>query len=191
MAQSFLQGLMVNSFMNVIVNDVGSQANTDISFWYPAYTQQGYYYVGMYATDSYTAPPAGGMYVYQAVNDDPDNPCFAAPTGFSQMWECTGNGSPSFLGIYNPIAPNGYIAIGTVAVSDFRNPPTVAQFPNLMCVRQDLATQITVNIQSNLIWADHGDGTNDSVTVYQLPNSLACYAVQNYPNSSPAFDIVL
>lgn len=192
MANSFLTSTPVSTFLNVALNDVGSGAKDNISFWIPAIPKDSlYYYLGYYATSNYNAPPAGSLMLYKANNDDPKNPCLVRPVDFAMVWECTGNGKPSYLGIYSPVAPKGYLAIGSIAVPDFRNPPHVDQYPNLMCVRADLATSITVNTTNNLVWADHGSGAKGDVTVYQLPNSLSCYAVSGYPSSSQAWDIVL
>jgi len=73
---------------------------------------------------------------------------------------------------------------------DFNSPPQVAQYPGLMCVRQDLVTPVTLNTTSNFIWADHNSKATGDVSVFQLPNSGLCYAVSGYPTSINAYDIV-
>ena len=119
----------------------------------------------------------------------------AAPTGFSQVWTCSGGGEASNLGFYSPIAPNGYITVGSIAVLDFNNPPDVAQYPSLRCVRQDLCQKVTLT-QSDQVWNDIGSGASENVIVWKLPYSGAIYAVhyssnQGYPNTDTAYDIVL
>lgn len=200
--QSYLTAKSVSTFLNVIIDDRESHATADISFWIPSIHQQlpgskttpitsPFYYMGYYATNNYTTPPAGFCNIYQGNDGSESNPCFKAPTGFAEIWTCSGNGAPSYLGIYNPIAPDGYIAIGTVAVMDFKWPPTVDQYPGLMCVREDLVTQVTLNTTNNYVWADHNSKATQDVTVFQLPNSQLCYAVSGYPSSVTAWDIVL
>ena len=187
----FLTSTPISTFFNVALNDVQSGAKDDISFWIPVIPKDSpYYYFGYYATNSYNAQPEGSLLLYRAHDEDPLEPCFKPPTDFAMVWECTGNGKSCYLGIYTPVAPKGYVAIGSVAVPDFRNPPRVDQFPNLMCVKSELATQISVNTTDNFIWDDHGSGTKYSATVFQLPNSLCCYAVTGYPSAAQVYDIV-
>ncbi|WP_276482685.1 Vps62-related protein [Paraflavitalea pollutisoli] len=197
--QQFLSPTPVSSFLNVVINDMESYATEKVSFWIPAIqnvvptaTLSSYAYTGYYATDSYQNPPSGSMNIYQANNwNQPGTlPCFAAPLEFVPVWTCSGNGSPSYLGIYAPTPPQGYVAIGSVAVMDFKAPPTVDQFPGFMCVRSDLATQVTLTTTSNYIWADHNSKATGDVTVFQLPNSGVCYAVSGYPTTVTAWDIV-
>jgi hypothetical protein len=195
--QSFVSPLSTSTFLNVSINSMDSYATEKCSWWIPAIHQvipktkpanmiSPYYYLGYYATNNFSNPPAGSCNIYMANDVEKSSPCFAPPVGFSEIWKCTGNSAPSYLGIYNPIAPTGYIAIGTVAVMDFNSPPQLAQYPGLMCVRQDLVTQITT---SNIIWADHNSKATGDVSVFQLPNSGLCYAVVGYPTSITAYDI--
>ncbi|AXY73673.1 DUF946 domain-containing protein [Paraflavitalea soli] len=195
-AQSYLTAHSISTYLNVSINSMESYATEKASWWIPAIQQilptattSSYAYLGYYATNNFTNPPAGSCNIYMANNDDPTNPCFAPPTGFAEIWKCSGNGAPSYLGIYNPIAPQGYIAIGTVAVMDFNSPPQVAQYPGLMCVRQDLVQQVSLNTTSNFIWADHNSKAAQDVSVFQLPNSQICYAVSGYPTSIVTYDI--
>lgn len=190
MGNSFLTPQSNSTFINQIT-DQGSGAYTDIAFW-QVQPNNGFYYLGLYAVNNYNNPPQGFQMTYQANNLDNKGACLVAPTGFSTVWVCGGNGGNCWLGIYAPIAPPGYIALGCVASSNFyTSPPQLSDFPGLMCVRQDLCTQVVLTVDQNLIYADHGDGCYDDVTVFMLPNSQTPYAVSGYPNSVVAYDVAI
>lgn len=190
MNNSALNPLVTSSFINQ-VTDMRSDAKKDVSFWTPV-NQVGYYYTGLYATPNYYAPPAGFQLCYAPNGGDDNGPYLAPPVGFEQVWACEGNGTNCWLGIYAPVAPPGYVALGCVASPNFYlDPPQVAQFPALMCVREDLCTQITLTAENNLIYTDQGSGCPGDVSVFLLPNSRTAYAVSGYPDSVVAYDIIV
>lgn len=191
MPQSFLQAQAVNQFTNQ-VTDKGSRANGDVSFWQPDYNDPGYYYFGCYAINNYNTSISGPQFVFMAVNDDAQHPCMKAPLGFQQQWTCIGNDQPSNLGIYTLLAPPGYIALGSIAVADFNNPPTLADYPNLMCVRQDFCQKVTLTSPPDLVWTDQGSGAPLDVSVWMLPNSSNCIATvadKSYPSQVKVYDL--
>lgn len=183
-----------------VINDRGSGAKMDMSLWTPNLSKlnppghggQNWSYLGLFPTNNYNDPPSppGPLFLVRSlVIDGPGGkPPLMAPTAFAEMWECRHNNRPSNLGIYSPVAPFGYIAIGSIAVMDFNNPPKVSEYPNLMCVRQDLCVKVTLT-QNNLIWNDHGSGAPQDVSVFMLPNSNTCIAVAGYPTTYDTYDI--
>ncbi|MBP2845903.1 Vps62-related protein [Dickeya oryzae] len=188
MSDSFLQFQSTNTFvLNNIINDVGSGADQDLSLWCPV-VPSGWSYLGLYPTNNYNNPPnpSGPQWLIQGS----DTTCLSAPTGFSTIWTCSHNDRPSNLGIYAPLAPNGYIAIGSIAVMDFNSPPTVGAWPNLMCVRQDLCQQVTLSL-TNRIWCDQGSRAPLDVSVWLLPNALTCVATvgNGYPDEVSVWDV--
>lgn len=196
-------GISIPTFLttpsSVLINDQGSRSKTDMSLWTPdpaalVVNSVQYYYLGLFGTNNYDCPPTPrGPFFCYALNDDNGNPILEAPTGFTTVWESKGNKQPSNLGIYNPIAPPGYVSIGSIAVMDFNNPPVIGSYPLLMCVRQDMHVNVTLT-ESDLIWTDQGSGTPENVSVWMLPNSGAAFAYRSsrnapYPTSIDAIDI--
>ena len=137
----------------------------------------GWFYLGMYATPNYNNPPSpsGPIWVVQSseTSDTDEDPPLAPPSLLVQTWTCVDGDQSSNLGIYSLVAPPGYIALGSIAVPDFKSPPDPDDYPELMCVRQDLCTQVTVE-SGNVVWTDKGSKAPLDVTVWLLrgPNML-------------------
>ncbi|KAB7769869.1 MULTISPECIES: Vps62-related protein [Xanthomonas] len=198
---SFLCQGVCNSFdLNKQITDQGSRSGREISFWHPLVSGIGhgedYFYIGLYATNNYANPPSpsGPVVVLQEYDSD-KNLCLSAPLGFTTVWECEGNDSPCNLGIYNLQAPAGYIALGSIAVADFNTPPSLADYPSLMCVRDEFCQVVTLG-KENLIWDNAESGADRNVLVWQLPYSGACFArgyqrSQGYPTDIQTFDLML
>ena len=130
----------------------------------------------MYATPNYNNPPSpsGPIWVVQSSEtSDTDEDPLAPPSLLVQTWTCVDGDQSSNLGIYSLVAPPGYIALGSIAVPDFKSPPDPDDYPELMCVRQDLCTQVTVE-SGNVVWTDKGSKAPLDVTVWLLPGAQTC-----------------
>jgi hypothetical protein len=196
MADSFLKFMSCQQFDEVDqVTDKGSKATLGVSFWTPL-PPDGWFYLGMYATPNYNNPPSpsGPIWVVQSseTSDTDEDPPLAPPSLLVQTWTCVDGDQSSNLGIYSLVAPPGYIALGSIAVPDFKSPPDPDDYPELMCVRQDLCTQVTVE-SGNVVWTDKGSKAPLDVTVWLLPGAQTCYAVANqsggYPESYQVWDL--
>lgn len=173
-----------------LINDQQSGATADVSFWVPTgITTPSTYYLGLMATPNYTVPPnpISTYYVYSPSGTNALPP-LVAPSSFHTVWTCSGNDKPSNLGIYNPVAPSGYVAIGSVAVMNFNHQPSPLDFFGLMCVRSDLTVQVTLGA-NDLIWTDRGSGASGDVSVWRLPYSGVCFAAAGYPTTITATDV--
>lgn len=192
----------INQFdLSNIINDRGSGAWDRGSFWAPDTTALGtgpdqYYYSGMFGTSNYECPPnpSGPLFAFQMYDDNGET-ALASPAGFSTVWTCSGNGQPSNLGFFNPIAPDGHITVGSIATMQFKNVPQIADYPNLMCVRQDLCEIVTLT-QTDQVWTDRDSDAPQNVIIWKLPVSGAMYAIgytrdEGYPSTAIAYDIVL
>lgn len=177
----------ISTFLPAPVTDRGSGANDDVSFWTPE-SIPGFCWLGMFAVPNYNPVASGTTFLAQNYSSVGSRPFLAAPLGFNQVWTCSGNDQPSNLGIYSLQAPPGYIGLGTIAVLDFNSPPILANYPNLMCVRQDLCKQVSVN---NVIWDDQGSGAPLDVTVVMLPTAQIAYSftANGYPGSTTTWDL--
>jgi hypothetical protein len=190
-SSSFLHGGANSQFTNQ-VSDGNSGASMDISCWTPDYNNtvspipDDYFFLGNYAVPGGDNPPAGYQMLYKAVNDDPNNPCFAPPASFGYIW----SKSHCELQIYSIIAPFGYCSVGCIVTGD-NNSPTANNVPfldKLMCVRQDLCNQVSLNV-NNVVWNDQGSGANANASVYLLPTSRTAWAVSNYNATQQTADI--
>lgn len=196
MADSFLKFMSCQQFNDGNqVTDKGSKATLGASFWVPS-PQAGWFYLGMYATPNYNNPPSpsGPIWVVQSsgTSGTDTNPPLARPDAFVQTWTCVDGDQSSNLGIYSLQAPPGYVGLGSIAVPDFNSPPELKDYPGLMCVRQDLCKQVTVE-SGNVVWTDKGSKAPLDVTVWLLPGAQTCYAVANqsggYPESYQVWDL--
>lgn len=178
----------VSNFNSPPVTDVGSGAHDSISFWMPKNISGDWSMLGMTATPNYNNPPATTQNLYKS------SPAggLARPAGLVEVWTCVGHDQSSNLGIYMPSAPDGYIALGCVAVMDFKQPPILSSFPALMCVRQDLCEQVTLSSDTDLIWTDQDSRAPVDVCVWMLPTAQTCVATargNGYPSSVVVWDI--
>lgn len=179
-----LETFPTNQFLGPI-QDGNSGATMDLSCWTPNYANgipAGYYFLGSYASQGDETP--GNQILYKAINDDPKQPYFAAPTGFNCVWSKSHCG----LQVYSMYAPDGYVAVGCIVTGD-NNPPStynVPYFNNLMCIRTDLCAQITAE---NLVWNDHGSGAELSASVFLLPVSQTAVAFYDYPDAPQTMDV--
>ncbi|WP_299009385.1 Vps62-related protein [uncultured Caulobacter sp.] len=175
-----------STFLLNPVTDKGSRAKDDVSFWTPQ-PIQGFSWLGMFAVPNYNPAPSGATFLEKSAGAY-SRPLLAPPVGFNQVWTCVGDGQPSNLGIYSLQAPPGYIGLGTIAVPDFNSPPMLGNYPNLMCVRQDLCKQVSV---STVVWNDQGSGAPLDVTVFMLPTAqiAAAFVANGYPGSATVWDL--
>jgi hypothetical protein len=188
MPDIYLERRVVSRFQAPPVTDNGSRADSDISFWVPDGIPNGWSMLGMTATPNYNNPPSLTQNIYQSSRPEG----LARPVGFAQVWTCVGHDQSSNLGIYMPIAPDGYIALGCVAVPNFNQPPNFPSFPALMCVQQDLCEQVTLSSSTNLVWTDQGSRAPLDVCVWMLPNAQTCVATSRkdgYPGSVVVWDL--
>jgi len=177
----------VSTFSPTPVTDVGSGAEAAISFWCPVVPLD-WGMLGMTATPNYNAPPSVTQNVYRC--DQAGG--VSTPSAIVEVWTCTGNRQSSNLGIYMPVPPNGFLALGCIAVMDFNDPPGLTTFPALICVRQDLCEQVTLSSDTNLVWTDKKSHAPNNVSIWMLPTARTCVATvqsDGYPGSVIVWDI--
>lgn len=143
----------------LVWDDKGSGAAYDVSIYRPQQLPDNYYILGDYAQNNYDAA-TGSVVIACAVNDDPSDPVFSAPTGYQIRWSTEGTGTDMEGSIWLPIAPLGYVAMGWVAQSGLSEP----SLPQYMCVREDF-----VEVYSGpptFIWDDRGSGSRGMMALY-------------------------
>jgi hypothetical protein len=179
MSVPYLQFQVTTQF-DFCINDSGSRANNNVSFWLPD-VEEGYNICSLYATPNYNNPaqPSGPYWSCQAINDDPENPLLKPVVGLNEIWRSDGHHTPSNLIIYTLQAPPGYIGIGLYAWGDYNNPPTPNDYNYIKCVRQDQCNIVNSEMQ---IWNDQGSGASKDVSLWLLPSGNI-YAYPGYPGS--------
>ncbi|PSL29005.1 Vps62-related protein [Chitinophaga ginsengisoli] len=149
-----------------IWNDLGSDAEYDVSIYRLQSVPDGYFMIGDYAQNNYSAV-TGYSPIVSPVNDDPNDPILAAPTGYVFMWSTDGSDTDTTGSIWMPQAPVGYVAMGWVAqLGDSPiTPPNISEY---RCVRADFVE--LVQSAPTLIWDDHHSDAYKSIALYTPPN---------------------
>ena len=168
---------------NFVYNDTGSGSDGDVTIYRPAPTDVNYFIVGDYAQGNYGAP-AGSSIIVSAVNDDPDHPLLAVPSGYQQIWNDKGSGGDYDGSVWRPIAPDGYLVLGCVGNQGYDQPV----IPNYRCIRKDMVTDAAVGAW---IWSDKGSGADNDVSLYQNAGASGLFVAQgNYdPYTGPCFKL--
>ncbi|WP_025110931.1 Vps62-related protein [Pseudomonas sp. H1h] len=101
-----------------------------------------------------------------ASSDPAKGKALSRPDDFELIWKDTGTKSRKDGAIWRPIAPEGYVALGSVCSNDHEKPSLNA----VRCVRADLVIASNVN---ELIWNDRGSGAKQSVSVWSIAPPVA------------------
>lgn len=129
--------------------DKGSGAWKDCSIWRPR-LPRGWVCLGHTARRGYL-PPNFAL----AVEDDGGR-LLRSPVDFELVWKDSGSGDTG--GIWRPVAPQGYVAMGCCAWPGTDKPPLHI----LRCVRRDTVERSRVG---DLIWKVLGVGLNVTLAV--------------------------
>lgn len=185
---SFLSLLPINNYQAPLTSSgtIYDNNNNYLCCYFTPQPPDGYYYLGSYLSTSAcmvinygsNAMQPGSVFVVTPVNDDKNNPCLQPPAGFS-LTASYANGSSGFY-VYTPVAPNGYIAVGSLIVNAGLSqnvPPPVDAFPGLMCVRQDLVTPVTLSSPNYLgtINSNNMPVPTYNTNFFVLPNTMTGY----------------
>ncbi|XP_020672034.1 uncharacterized protein LOC110092030 [Dendrobium catenatum] len=112
---------------------------TICSIWRP-FCPNGYVSVGDVAHIGNHQPHVAAIYRESAGN-------FSLPVGYDLVWRNCSNDYNSPLSIWLPRPPDGFIAVGCVAVSDFEEPPLDSAY----CVSAELA--IETEFEEQMVWS--------------------------------------
>jgi hypothetical protein len=133
-------------------------------------------------------PPIGAAIVVREANPEHDNPILKAPDGYGQLWNDRGTGGTYNGSIWQPLAPDGYVPIGSVANGQNANPSgngyEVPVIPNLVCVRFDMCEVAQATVE---IWDDEGSHHDGDTALWQLdgvPNAFVAGTTYGHYNST-------
>lgn len=100
-------------------------------------------------------------------SDDPaKGSALRRPDDYQLIWKDSGSGSKRDLSIWKPIAPEGYVALGSVCSGDHEKP----SFNAVRCVREDL---VVAARGLEPIWNDKSSGARQSVSIWSAVPSGA------------------
>lgn len=97
----------------------------------------------------------------QPAGEDSKGPALRPPMDFENVWKDTGSGAKADCSIWQPIPPEGYVALGQVC-SNGRDKPLLN---SIRCVRADLVVSSPI---SDLIWNDKGSGAKHSFSAWGI-----------------------
>lgn len=165
-----------------VYSDQGTGAKMDVSIFRPNPSDPSYFIVGDYAQGNHNSGPAGTSLIVKAINDDnSEMPLLKAPVDYVQIWNDKGTGGRYDGSIWQPVPPDGYVALGSVAQEGYGK-PTIS---NYRCLRHDL----TVTTQAGtLIWDDKGSGGSMDVELWNIVGDKGLFKAQgNYQPPSGDF----
>ena len=179
--------LMISSTSQYILayDDKGSGAASDERTFPPLPGHSTYSTGSYYAHGNYNWPE-GGTLIVKAVNDEGSNiPLLKPPIDYVLVWNDRGTGGRSDGAIWQPVAPDGYVALGAVADVGYSKP----YINNYRCLRQDLVTPTQAG---NLIWNDRGSGGDMDVELWRIPSDLGLFKAQGnyYPPTGDFMKII-
>ena len=160
-------------------NDQGSGADRDGAFYRPI-PDAGFFILGDYGQNNYSAP-RGTVITVTEIDSNPKDPLLAPPIDYVLIWADTGSGADRDGSFWQPLPPNGYVALGCVSQSGYEK-PSIADY---RCLRLD---QVKPGESSGLIWNDRGSGADSDVSVYGTAVTNVIHAQGNYnPPEGPIY----
>lgn len=127
--------------------DKKSHGSQDGGFWKPI-PPAGYYALGSLGCSSYDNPIGNKAVI--VVKEVDSSGALAAPVDYQRIWKDSGSGASLDGSFWNPIPPEGYVALGVVAMREWDNEPSLDA---IRCVRADLTAKARIG---NRVWLDIG-----------------------------------
>lgn len=169
--QPYLQVSSTGNF-TWVYDDSGTGSDHNLVVYRPAPTDPTVFIIGDAAFPGTAAQ--GIAFTVKAINDDPANPLLMPPVGYTQIWNDQGSGGHNDGSIWQPVPPDGYVAIGAVATTGYA-PPAIA---NYACLRRDQVEPTTYGV---FIWSDQGSGGDNDVEIFGITGVSNAFVAQgNY-----------
>ncbi|HEY6815605.1 MAG TPA: Vps62-related protein [Croceibacterium sp.] len=137
-------------------DDHGSKADRDVALWHPKPDGE-FRPLGSLAVDHYSTVNRLSALLANA----PGKSALAAPVGYTRVWDDTGGSAERDVSIWRPVAPEGYVALGDVAVPGY-NQPSVK---DVWCVRADLTER---GAFGSPVWDDRGARHRQNVSIWPV-----------------------
>jgi len=138
-------------------DDKGSGADDDVSIW-KAKVPRDHKAVGQVVVKSYAQPSIS--YVIKATKKA-DNNALVLPVSYDKIWDDSGSGADDDVSIWRVVCPGDYVALSNIATDGSK--PTSG---SIYCIKSKYTyPQSSANWKQ--VWADHGSGASDDVTIYE------------------------
>ncbi|MDA7631217.1 Vps62-related protein [Verrucomicrobia bacterium] len=149
-------------------NDDGSGGDNDGAFWAP-FIPRGFFAINHTARSNYNSPSLN-LFVARALRED-SRP-LAAPIGYELIWTDSGSGADRDGAFWKPIAPPGYVSLGTVGTGGGR--PGLSE---ILCVRRDL---VEVGGYGARVYNDAGSGADANFSAWNVVAPANCIHLASY-----------
>ncbi|KAF2519588.1 Vps62-related protein [Flavobacterium salilacus subsp. salilacus] len=146
---------IVNSF-KLAWSDKGSGGDMDGAFYNPIDIPIGFHSIGSYGQSNYGSP-SGSLVVVKDIQDN----VLEHPVDYKLIYTDKGSGADMDGSFWEPIAPDGYVAMGILCVAGYNKPDNAA----VVCLREDLVEEAQVG---NLIWSDKGTGADKDGSFWEV-----------------------
>jgi hypothetical protein len=145
-------------------NDKGSGAHTAIGLWRPSNAADAlgqFFSLGDVATNSYRNINQRRIVAVVSEADKLNGTALRPPDDYELVWKDTGSGARTDFSIWQPLAPEGYAAMGQVCGVGYEKPSRNA----VRCVRADLVASAQ---PGQLIWSDKGSGAPNDFSAWTI-----------------------
>jgi hypothetical protein len=153
-------------------NDRGSGGKYDGSFWHPVMPDPSWHALGSLGFKRYYNPN-GKHWMIIVKESEEGSGALKKPLGYMKEWENKGKckwphegkdckRGDHYGSFWTPKCPNGYVAMGTVVVGQWANPP---QKDDVMCVRRDLTKPGEVG---DFVWNDSKTGVFNYLGAWRI-----------------------
>jgi len=149
-------------------NDDGSDGDNDGAFWAP-FIPRGFFAINHTARSNYNSPSLN-LFVARALRED-SRP-LAAPIGYELIWTDSGSDADRDGAFWRPIAPPGYVSLGTVGTVGGR--PGLSE---ILCVRRDL---VEVGSYGARVYNDAGSGADANFSAWNVVAPANCIHLASY-----------
>lgn len=178
--------ILCTDYYKMVYQSGGTNSNEPLSIWNPD-GKEGFKPLGHVAIAKWDTPEMPAAMVKAKTPD-----AVAYPLDYRQIWVDQGSGGNMDVSLWEPIAPEGYVALGTIAVASYEKPDLKA----VVCVRKDLTVATKVGTS---LWNDAGSGADRDCGLWSidkgigevLPSGSFCGAASHAAPGSSAVTYVL
>lgn len=166
------------SRFELIYNDGGSGASLDGAFYRPI-PEKEFFILGDYGQNNYN-DARGTVVTVQEIDRDDSHPLLTPPEDYVQIWTDRNSHAHMDGSFWQPVPPNGYVALGCVCQRGYDKPDLSKVY---RCVRLD---HVQFGTNGGLIWNDQKSGASGDVSVFGIKETNVIYAQGDYRDPNPA-----
>lgn len=137
----------------LVYADHGTGADQDVSIWKPVTND---FIVGHVATLGYDKPIKSAMTIKLY-----DQMVANYPVDYKLIYTDAGTGGDQDVAFWQPIAPEGYVAMGYVATNGYEKPDLQA----VICLKEEYTA---FGLTENIEWTDKGSGGDQDISIWNI-----------------------